>query len=146
MELRVRMDTLQRDYLRERQELSNKLLQAIRSHEVCTDPVTLSLPGLYPSSMMPNVTPVVATAPGPVLDTDAVDHVAPTPPVMTTVALTSSLPPLHYAAVLPGSRYQIHVNPDGSQQVIHVQQPMTTSPPPTLTAAPSTSTASSSTV
>ena len=31
--------------------------------------------------------------------------------------------PLQYAAVLPGSRYQIQVNTDGSHQVIHVQQP-----------------------
>ena len=33
------------------------------------------------------------------------------------------LTPLQYAAVLPGSRYQIQVNTDGSHQVIHVQQP-----------------------
>lgn len=40
--------------------------------------------------------------------------------------------PLHYAAVLPagssiqGIQYQIQVNPDGSQQVIHMQQPVVT--------------------
>ena len=33
------------------------------------------------------------------------------------------LTPLQYTAVLPGSRYQIQVNPDGSHQVVHVQQP-----------------------
>jgi len=153
LDLRLRMDALQREYLRERQELSTKLLQAIRSHEVCTDPVTLSLPGLYPSSMMPNVTPVVATA--PVLEPESAgDHIAPPPPMpaMTTTAvpLTTSLPPIQYAAVLPGSRYQIQVNPDGSQHVIHVQPApaaMTTSPPPsTLTAsAPSTSSSTTTT-
>ena len=46
MEYKLRMDALQKEYLKERQELSNKLLQAIRSHEVCTEPVTFYPPGL----------------------------------------------------------------------------------------------------
>ena len=45
------------------------------------------------------------------------------------------LTPLQYAAVLPGSRYQIQVNPDGSHQVIHVQQPPNAG---SLTVAPTT--------
>jgi len=35
LELRQRMDTLQREYLSERQSLSNKLLNAIQSQQVC---------------------------------------------------------------------------------------------------------------
>merc|ERR1719237_1807078 len=45
------------------------------------------------------------------------------------------LTPLQYAAVLPGSRYQVRVNPDGSHQVIHVQQPPNAG---SLTVAPTT--------
>merc|ERR1719273_692585 len=54
------------------------------------------------------------------------------------------LTPLQYAAVLPGSRYQIQVNPDGSHQVIHVQQPPTQGAPPltVVTTAASSSTTS----
>ena len=44
MELKQRMDALQKEYLRERQDLSTKLLQAIRSHEVCTEPVNFYPP------------------------------------------------------------------------------------------------------
>ena len=44
MELKQRMDALQKEYLRERQDLSPKLLQAIRSHEVCTEPVNFYPP------------------------------------------------------------------------------------------------------
>merc|ERR1711988_171984 len=50
------------------------------------------------------------------------------PPMTSSVAMTSSLTPLQYAAVLPGSRYQIQVNPNGSHQVIHVQQPQVQQP------------------
>ena len=45
MEYKLRMDALQKEYLKERQELSTKLLQAIRSHEVCTEPVNFYPPG-----------------------------------------------------------------------------------------------------
>jgi len=63
------------------------------------------------------------------------------PPMTSTVAMTSSLTPLQYAAVLPGSRYQIQVNPDGSHQVIHVQQPPS-APLTVVTTASSSSTTS----
>ena len=62
---------------------------------------------------------------------------AAAPPMTSSVAMTSTLTPLQYAAVLPGSRYQIQVNPDGSHQVIHVQQP------PNVTVVTTTSAASS---
>ena len=53
--LRTRMEGLQHNYLYERQDLSSRLLQAIRSQEVNTDPVTL---GMYaPSTHMSNVNP-----------------------------------------------------------------------------------------
>ena len=65
---------------------------------------------------------------------------AAAPPMTSSVAMTSTLTPLQYAAVLPGSRYQIQVNPDGSHQVIHVQQP----PNAPLTVVTTTSAASSS--
>jgi len=45
MEYKLRMDALQKEYLKERQDLSTKLLQAIRSHEVCTEPVNFYPPG-----------------------------------------------------------------------------------------------------
>jgi len=63
------------------------------------------------------------------------------PPMTSSVAMTSSLTPLQYAAVLPGSRYQIQVNPDGSHQVIHVQQPPS-APLTVVTTASSSSTTS----
>merc|ERR1719225_506430 len=71
-ELRMRMDSLHREYSREhekysreRQELRTKLQQALSSQEVCSDPVNMPLPGLYPASqsMMPNVTPMMTPAP-----------------------------------------------------------------------------------
>ena len=71
-ELRMRMDAMQREYMREhekysreRQELRTKLQQALSSQEVCSDPVNMPLPGLYPASqsMMPNVTPMMTPAP-----------------------------------------------------------------------------------
>ena len=183
-ELRMRMDSLHREYSREhekysreRQELRTKLQQALSSQEVCSDPGNLPLPGLYQQSMMgsaANVTPMMASMasmpattiapPGSViLDNveafptgEMVSHLAtasaappqpqaasvtmPTaaPPMTSSVAMTSSITPLQYAAVLPGSRYQIQVNPDGSHQVIHVQQPPNT----VVTTASSSSTTS----
>jgi hypothetical protein len=190
-ELRIRMDSLHREYSREhekysreRQELRTNLQQALCSQEVCSNPVNLPLPSLYQQSMMgsaANVTPMMTSVapmpattmapPGSVFldnmevvpSTEMVTHLAtasaapipqpqvasmalPTaaPPMTSSVAMTSSLTPLQYAAVLPGSRYQIQVNPDGSHQVIHVQQPPTQGAPPltVVTTAASSSTTS----
>ena len=77
MELKLRMDALQKEYLRERQELSTKLLQVIRSHEVCTEPVNFYPPGSagpesadpmlsqfrYPPAQAPAVAPPMASMP-----------------------------------------------------------------------------------
>lgn len=227
-ELRMRMDALHQEYSREqerysreRQELRTKLQQALCSQEVVSDPVNMPLPGLYPQSMMSNMTPMMApstgvsmpasmaptasqqhtSAPPPATGSIMLDSVStmmdpvggggvgPMPgmpgdmvpgyaasvaalptqqqqpqanpaasagvtsavvptganPPMTSsgVALTSSLTPLQYAAVLPGSRYQIQVNPDGSHQVIHVQQPPNAGPLTVVTTTPTAMAASS---
>lgn len=129
------MDALQREYLRERQELSTKLLQAIRSHEVCTDPVTL--PGLYPSSVM-HTAPILET--NPFLEQEQLQQQLLQqhhqlqqqlqqqqqqfhhPQVSTPVTVMQPQPSMQYAAVLPAlpqnRQYHIHVNPDGSQHVM----------------------------
>ena len=127
------MDALQREYLRERQELSTKLLQAIRSHEVNTDPVTLSMPGIYPaSSMMPNIMTSAAISEQPmpmytnggheinhVVEQPALQPPPAIPPMTTTVVPMTTANPLQYT-MQPGGRYHVQVNPDGSQQVIQL--------------------------
>ncbi len=144
----MKMETLQRDYLNVRQELYTRLQHAVRSHEVNTDPVTLSLPGLgyppatiasmpnpatasmtgitQPSVFMPPTTAMfdnsAMAASGVILDSDA--YQAP-PAVMTSLPMQQFvMPPVSNTTAVPitaaaGGRYHI-INPDGSQQVIQI--------------------------
>merc|ERR1719266_1386783 len=89
-----------------------------------------------PASLSSHLATIASAAPQPqAASIQAVPTAAP--PMTSSVAMTSSLTPLQYAAVLPGSRYQIQVNPEGSHQVIHVQQP------PNVTVVTTTSTSAS---
>ena len=83
MELKQRMDALQKEYLRERQDLSTKLLQAIRSHEVCTEPVNFYPPSSagLPESADPLLSQFRYPPPGGVLQQQQ-----PQPIVTTTAA------------------------------------------------------------
>ena len=135
------MDALQKEYLRERQELSSKLLQAIRLHEVPSDPATLSLPGLpqhntttpvptaqdlFPTSMSSNVLESSLTSSSQ-FSTETV--------ASSTAAVTSSNVIISTAGgqqymvpALPRQYIQVQVNPDGSQvqQVVQVVPTLTT--------------------
>jgi hypothetical protein len=125
LDLRLRMDALQKEYLRERQELSARLLHAIRSHEVCTDSATLS--DLYPSSMTSSVGGGQGQSiMGSSLNEAAAQSLAAYSDAENMTSVTSSMTsvPLQFAAMLPAlpqnCQYQIQVNPDGSQQFVQV--------------------------
>lgn len=117
----MRMKQLQQEYRQARQELETKLQHAVRSHEVDH---TLSLQMDHHPMMPSNVSYTTAPSVG-----DNNGHPELPPDYMPPMTVQSTLQQpqaLHYAAVLPGgSRYQIHVNPDGSQQVIHLPQTST---------------------
>ena len=115
------MDALQREYLRERQELSTKLLQAIRSHEVGTDAVNLSLPGLYPNTPLPTAQDMSSMM-------EANQQITASESASNSAVVTSSNVIISTAGVqyvMPAmTRQYIQVNPDGTQQML-VQVPAT---------------------
>ena len=119
------MDALQREYLRERQELSTKLLQAIRSHEVGTDAVNLSLPGLYPNTPLPTAQDMSSmmeannqqiTASESASNSAASNSVTSSNVIISTAGVQYVMPAM--------TRQYIQVNPDGTQQML-VQVPAT---------------------
>ena len=115
------MDALQREYLRERQELSTKLLQAIRSHEVGTDAVNLSLPGLYPNTPLPTAQDMSSMMEANNQQITASESAASNSVTSSNVIISTA--GVQY--VMPAmTRQYIQVNPDGTQQML-VQVPAT---------------------
>ena len=113
------MDALQREYLRERQELSTKLLQAIRSHEVGTDAVNLSLPGLYPNTPLPtaqDMSSMMEANQQITASESASNSVTSSNVIISTAGVQYVMPAM--------TRQYIQVNPDGTQQML-VQVPAT---------------------
>ena len=138
LDLRLKMDALQKEYLRERQELSSKLLQAIRLHEVPSDPATLSLPGLpqHNTTPVPTAQDLFPTSMSNVLESSLTSSQFSTETVASSTAtVTSSNVIISTAAgqqymvpALPRQYIQVQVNPDGSQvqQVVQVVPTLTT--------------------
>ena len=134
------MDALQKEYLRERQELSSKLLQAIRLHEVPSDPATLSLPGLpqhnttpvptaqdlFPTSSMSNILDSSLTSSQ--FSTENIPVVSSTAAVTSSNVIISTAGGQYMVPALPRQYIQLQLNPDGSQlqQVVQVVPTLTT--------------------
>jgi hypothetical protein len=139
LDLRLKMDALQKEYLRERQELSSKLLQAIRLHEVPSDPATLSLPGLpqHNTTPVPTAQDLFPTSMSNVLDSSltssqfsSCETVASSTAAVTSsnVIISTAGGQQYMVPALPRQYIQVQLNPDGSQvqQVVQVVPTLTT--------------------